>query len=117
MGQGSWDMPWDDPRGGRRRPQSWSSGPPPWLQGLIGLAQSGALAVGTGQAVVDVDAARVDAEGERPVALGGQILGHRWTPGRSRSATPSWRTSTGRPTPALRCAGSPATAAAATRGR
>jgi DNA-binding PadR family transcriptional regulator len=46
MGHGSWDMPWDDPRGahGRRRPQSWSTGPPPWLQGLIGLAQSGAAA-------------------------------------------------------------------------
>jgi len=43
-GHGGWDMPWDDPRGGRRRPQSWSSGPPPWLQGLIGLAQSGAQA-------------------------------------------------------------------------
>ena len=42
---GSWDMPWDDPRGGRRKPpSSWSSGPPPWLQGLIGLAQSGAHA-------------------------------------------------------------------------
>lgn len=41
---GSWDMPWDDPRGGRRKPQPWSSGPPPWLQGLIGLAQSGAQA-------------------------------------------------------------------------
>jgi DNA-binding PadR family transcriptional regulator len=45
MGPGSWDMPWDDPRGsGPRKPQSWSSGPPPWLQGLIGLAQSGVQA-------------------------------------------------------------------------
>ena len=43
-----WDSPWDDPRGNRgpsgRRGASWSSGPPPWLQGLIGLAQSGAQA-------------------------------------------------------------------------
>lgn len=48
MGHG-WDSPWDDPRGqrgpGTRRSGSpWSSGPPPWLQGLIGLAQSGAQA-------------------------------------------------------------------------
>ena len=46
---GSWDSPWDDPRGsrgtsGRRGGAPWSSGPPPWLQGLIGLAQSGAQA-------------------------------------------------------------------------
>jgi DNA-binding PadR family transcriptional regulator len=45
---GSWDSPWDDPRGhhghgsGRRGGSApWGSGPPPWLQGLIGLAQSG----------------------------------------------------------------------------
>ncbi len=57
MGSSPWDMPWDDPRasehqgGGRghhgRGPHggsSWSSGPPPWLQGLIGLAQSGVTA-------------------------------------------------------------------------
>ena len=46
MGHG-WDSPWDDPRGSRgpgRRGAPWSSGPPPWLQGLIGLAQSGAQA-------------------------------------------------------------------------
>ena len=51
MGHNPWDMPWDDPRGGQRGPGGsrghnhgrapWSSGPPPWLQGLIGLAQSG----------------------------------------------------------------------------
>lgn len=66
MGRSPWDMPWDDPRGGdpragdprgRRRPSHgphgsgswgsgpWGSGPPPWLQGLLGLAQSGAGAV------------------------------------------------------------------------
>jgi DNA-binding PadR family transcriptional regulator len=38
--------PWDNPRAGAGRGApwggaSWSSGPPPWLQGLIGLAQSG----------------------------------------------------------------------------
>jgi DNA-binding PadR family transcriptional regulator len=46
MGHG-WDSPWDDPRGGAgpgRRGAPWSSGPPPWLQGLIGLAQSGVQA-------------------------------------------------------------------------
>lgn len=55
MGRSPWDMPWDDPRAGQGRGQaphgsmghgrgSWSSGPPPWLQGLIGLAQSGGTA-------------------------------------------------------------------------
>ena len=38
MGHGTWDQPWGP--GGRRG--SWSGGPPPWVQGLIGLAQSGA---------------------------------------------------------------------------
>ena len=49
-------MPWDDPRAGRTgrgphgshgghgRGAPWGSGPPPWLQGLIGLAQSGGTA-------------------------------------------------------------------------
>ena len=37
MGRGAWDQPWGP--GGRRG--SWG-GPPPWVQGLIGLAQSGA---------------------------------------------------------------------------
>jgi DNA-binding PadR family transcriptional regulator len=48
-------MPWDDPRagqpgrghgphGGHGRGAPWGSGPPPWLQGLIGLAQSGGTA-------------------------------------------------------------------------
>jgi len=38
------NSPWDQPWGGSRRgPRtgSWSSGPPPWVQGLINLAQSG----------------------------------------------------------------------------
>jgi len=46
--EGETDMghnsPWDQPWGGSRRgPRtgSWSSGPPPWVQGLINLAQSG----------------------------------------------------------------------------
>ncbi|QNN54783.1 PadR family transcriptional regulator [Nocardioides mesophilus] len=59
MGSGSWDMPWDDPRAGEKGsgPRGgrgsygrgstpwgsgpWGSGPPPWLHGLLGLAQSG----------------------------------------------------------------------------
>jgi DNA-binding PadR family transcriptional regulator len=55
MGRSPWDMPWDDPRagqtgrshgghGGSGRGAPWGSGPPPWLQGLIGLAQSGGTA-------------------------------------------------------------------------
>ena len=56
MGRSPWDMPWDDPRAGRTgrgphgshgghgRGAPWGSGPPPWLQGLIGLAQSGGTA-------------------------------------------------------------------------
>ena len=45
-----WDQPWGGPRrhggprgGGRggQRGGSWSGGPPPWVQGLISLAQSG----------------------------------------------------------------------------
>ena len=55
MGHNPWDMPWDDPRAGHPghgrgghggpggRGGSWG-GPPPWLQGLIGLAQSGQTA-------------------------------------------------------------------------
>ena len=38
------NSPWDQPWGGSRRgPRggSWSGGPPPWVQGLINLAQSG----------------------------------------------------------------------------
>lgn len=38
------NSPWDQPGGPRRHGQrggSWSGGPPPWVQGLIGLAQSG----------------------------------------------------------------------------
>ncbi len=44
MGRNGWDSPWDDPRGHQGHKQSWASGPPPWLQGLIGLAQSGVQA-------------------------------------------------------------------------
>ena len=47
MGRGPWDSPWDNPRAGRGGSWSnspWSSGPPPWVQGLIGLAQSGTQA-------------------------------------------------------------------------
>jgi DNA-binding PadR family transcriptional regulator len=41
-----WDQPWSGPhrRGGRpggRRGGSWAGGPPPWVQGLIDMAQSG----------------------------------------------------------------------------
>ena len=48
MGAGSWG-PWDDPRAGRPRggPQSWSAGPPPWIQNLIGLVHSGGTATRT----------------------------------------------------------------------
>jgi DNA-binding PadR family transcriptional regulator len=40
----SHNSPWDQPGGPRRHGQrggSWTGGPPPWVQGLIGLAQSG----------------------------------------------------------------------------
>ena len=40
MGSSPWDQPWGGPRRGHRG-GSWSGGPPPWVQGLIGLAQSG----------------------------------------------------------------------------
>ncbi len=50
MGRSPWDSPWDNPRG-RSGPRGgpwgsapWGSGPPPWVQGLIGLAQSGTQA-------------------------------------------------------------------------
>ena len=40
MGHNSpWDQPWGGPRHGHRG--SWTGGPPPWVQGLINLAQSG----------------------------------------------------------------------------
>src|SRR5688500_19033749 len=38
MGHRSWDQPWS---GGGERRGGWSGGPPPWVQGLIALAQSG----------------------------------------------------------------------------
>ena len=37
---GPWDQPWSGQRRGHRG-GSWSGGPPPWVQGLINLAQSG----------------------------------------------------------------------------
>ena len=41
MGHDSpWDQPWGGPRRGHRS-GSWTGGPPPWVQGLISLAQSG----------------------------------------------------------------------------
>ena len=49
MGRGPWDEPWG-PGGGQtgwqggrsgRGQTPWSGGPPPWVQGLIGLAQQG----------------------------------------------------------------------------
>jgi DNA-binding PadR family transcriptional regulator len=41
MGHNSpWDQPWGASRRGPRG-GSWSGGPPPWVQGLINLAQSG----------------------------------------------------------------------------
>src|SRR3954454_18619578 len=41
MGHSSpWDQPWSGQRRGHRG-GSWSAGPPPWVQGLINLAQSG----------------------------------------------------------------------------
>ena len=50
MGRGPWDSPWDNPRartgtrGGPWGGGSWSAGPPEWIQGLLGLAQSGTQA-------------------------------------------------------------------------
>ncbi len=48
MGRSPWDSPFDNPRAGRRggswSNNPWGSGPPPWVQGLIGLAQSGTQA-------------------------------------------------------------------------
>jgi DNA-binding PadR family transcriptional regulator len=42
---GPWSTPWDNPRArhGRPggRPGSWAGGPPPWVQGLIEMAQGG----------------------------------------------------------------------------
>ena len=55
MGRGPWDSPFDNPRAGRRTGGSpwgsapWGSGPPPWVQGLIGLAQSNAQFGGGGR--------------------------------------------------------------------
>ncbi len=53
MGHDSpWDQPWGGPPRGSRRPggrgPSWGGGPPPWVQGLINLAQSGGPESGRG---------------------------------------------------------------------
>jgi hypothetical protein len=39
------------------------------------LTQPGPVAVGAGEAVVDVDALGLDAEGSKAVTLGGEVLG------------------------------------------
>jgi DNA-binding PadR family transcriptional regulator len=71
MGHGGWNSPWDDPRGGARgrRGSSWSSGPPPWLHGLIELAQSGGHAPSRGPKVRrgDVRAAILDVLAVEPM--------------------------------------------------
>ena len=36
-----WDQPWVGPRRQRPRGKSWAGGPPPWVQGLIDMAQNG----------------------------------------------------------------------------
>jgi DNA-binding PadR family transcriptional regulator len=43
MSNGPWDQPWAprDRSNRHSRRGGWSGGPPPWVQGLIGLAQSG----------------------------------------------------------------------------
>ncbi len=50
MGRGPWDDPragWRGGSGGAGGGGSWTGGPPPWVQGLIGLAQGGHGAFGT----------------------------------------------------------------------
>ena len=54
-----------------------------------GLVQAGAVAVGAGQPVVEVDAVFRDAELAQPVALRGEVLRRRWSSGRSRSRSHS----------------------------
>ncbi|HET7388557.1 MAG TPA: PadR family transcriptional regulator [Nocardioidaceae bacterium] len=87
MGRSPWDGPWDNPRGqggssGQARGQQghgqghwqghWqgrrSSGPPPWVQGLIGLAQSGgAMKMGPKVRRGDVRAAILDVLAVEPM--------------------------------------------------
>jgi len=47
----------------------------------VTLREAGPVAVGAGEAVVDVDPGRVDAEGGEGVALGGEVLGVGGDPG------------------------------------
>jgi hypothetical protein len=51
-----------------------------------GLVESGPVAVGGGEPVVEVDAVGRDAEFDEPFALGGEVLFVRWSSGRTRSA-------------------------------
>ncbi len=88
MERGEWEMPWDDPRAGRRPAGErgsagphgpapwgsgsgpWGSGPPPWLQGLLGLAHSGAGAAAAKGAKVrrgDVRSAILDVLAVEPM--------------------------------------------------
>ncbi|CAN5225328.1 PadR family transcriptional regulator [soil metagenome] len=74
-----WDTPWDDPRAGHHHPRGprgaswgsapWGSGPPPWVQGLLGLAQSGVGAGAKGAKVRrgDVRAAILDVLAVEPM--------------------------------------------------
>ena len=68
MSRSPWDSPWDQPRGwhGHRGGTSWSGGPPPWVQGLLGLAgaaRTGAPKVRRG----DVRAAILDVLAVEPM--------------------------------------------------
>jgi len=69
MGRSPWDSPWDQPRSwhGHRSGASWAAGgPPPWVQGLLGLAgaaKTGAPKVRRG----DVRAAILDVLAVEPM--------------------------------------------------
>jgi len=68
MGRSPWDSPWDQPRSwhGHRSGTSWAGGPPPWVQGLLGLAgaaKTGAPKVRRG----DVRAAILDVLAVEPM--------------------------------------------------
>jgi len=68
MGRSPWDSPWDQPRSWQGHPggASWTGGPPPWVQGLLGLAgavKTGAPKVRRG----DVRAAILDVLAVEPM--------------------------------------------------
>ena len=73
MGRSPWDSPWDQPRswhghrgGSWTGGSSWAGGPPPWVQGLLGLAgavKTGAPKVRRG----DVRAAILDVLAVEPM--------------------------------------------------